>query len=435
MQLRTVLLGNKEELVQAILPTDQLLDLEKVQKHTGRDLSIINDMDSQLLRDKNRLDSFDQYPHLINTQTLLHQGLGGDSLTFSGVPQSADCTPILTADFEQALGQNNHQLLLLDIATDMKLEKPSESITPFDGLQNYKEQCIRESVLRFSQLKLGDNLEETLEIPPLPQTAQRIIKLRSNPDADVSELAEAVETDPALAAQIVSWACSPYYAIPGKVRSVHDAIVRVLGFDLVSNIALGLSLGKTLQLPKDRVAGMTSYWMQSIYCATLMESLVKQVPPQMKPLKGLSYLSGLLHNFGYLVIAHVFPLQFSQMCRLLEANPHISHQAIEQHLLQLTREQIGSWLMETWRMPAEVPTAIAYQHDASYSESSKIYPNLLFIALRQLKKNGIGDAPPEEIPAELYSLHGLEEQRVNDSVERLIEASDDLEQLAANFSS
>lgn len=53
-----------------------------------------------------------------------------------------------------------------------------------------------------------------------------------------------VETDPALAAQVVSWAASPYYASPGKIRSVEDAIVRVLGFDLVINLALGLALGK-----------------------------------------------------------------------------------------------------------------------------------------------------------------------------------------------
>ena len=52
------------------------------------------------------------------------------------------------------------------------------------------------------------------------------------------------------AAQVVSWAASPYYAAPGKIKSVHDAIVRVLGFDLVLNLALGLALGRSLSLPK-----------------------------------------------------------------------------------------------------------------------------------------------------------------------------------------
>ena len=52
-----------------------------------------------------------------------------------------------------------------------------------------------------------------------------------------------METDPALAAQVVVGRPRPT-AAPGKIRSVEDAIVRVLGFDLVINLALGLALGR-----------------------------------------------------------------------------------------------------------------------------------------------------------------------------------------------
>ena len=65
---------------------------------------------------------------------------------------------------------------------------------------------------------MKQRLEETIEIPPLPETAQKVMKLRVNPDADVDDLADVVETDPSLAAQVVSWAASPYYAAPGKIR-------------------------------------------------------------------------------------------------------------------------------------------------------------------------------------------------------------------------
>src|SRR5690606_1391685 len=74
----------------------------------------------------------------------------------------------------------------------------------------------------FTQLPIKQRLEETLELPPLTDTAQRIIQLRVNPNADVSDLAQIVETDPSLAAQVVSWAASPYYSAPGKIKSIHD---------------------------------------------------------------------------------------------------------------------------------------------------------------------------------------------------------------------
>ncbi|MDZ7922570.1 MAG: hypothetical protein U5M23_00620 [Marinagarivorans sp.] len=46
---------------------------------------------------------------------------------------------------------------------------------------------ISASVQRFFQLRIKPRLEDTLELPPLPETARKIIKLRANPDADISD--------------------------------------------------------------------------------------------------------------------------------------------------------------------------------------------------------------------------------------------------------
>ena len=251
----------------------------------------------------------------------------------------------------------------------------------------------------------------------------------------VSDLADIVESDPSLAAQVVSWAASPYYAAPGKIRSVQDAIVRVLGFDLVGNLALGLALGKTLELPKDRVDGVTPYWLQSIYCSTLVEAIVTLIPPEIKPSKGLTYLSGLLHNFGYLVLAHIFPPHFSQICRYIEANPHISHMAVENHLLQITREEICLWLMDLWNMPPEVKATIQYQHDPSYDGPHCAYPNLVFMALRNKKQKGIGDAPLEEVPDELFARYQLNRDDVMDKLHEVIESAEEISSIAQSFPS
>lgn len=55
------------------------------------------------------------------------------------------------------------------------------------------------------------------------------MRLRVDPEVTIDEITSVVETDPALAAQVMSWASSSYYAAPSKIRSVEDAIVRVLG--------------------------------------------------------------------------------------------------------------------------------------------------------------------------------------------------------------
>lgn len=132
---------------------------------------------------------------------------------------------------------------------------------------------ISRAVERFTALRIQQRLQDTLGLPALAPTTQKIIMLRSRPDAGVDELVPVVRLDPSLSAQVMSWAASPYYAAPGEVNSIEDAIIRVLGFDLVVNLALGIAMGQVLQVPEDMPRGSIPYWQQAVHAATLAEML------------------------------------------------------------------------------------------------------------------------------------------------------------------
>jgi HD-like signal output (HDOD) protein len=249
----------------------------------------------------------------------------------------------------------------------------------------------------------------------------------------VDDITGVVETDPALAAQVVSWAASPYNAAPGKIRSVEDASVRVRGFDRVSNLALGRARGQTLSLPKDHPQQATPYWQQAIYTAAVIEGLTRAMPRTQRPDAGLTYLAGLLHNFGYLLLAHVFPPHFSLICRHLEVNPHLSHSYVEQHLLGISREQIGAWLMRYWDMPEELASALRFQHDPDYAGPHAVYPNLVCLAVSLLRNRGIGAGPQGEIPQSLLDGLGLSREKADEAVDKVLAAEVALRELAAQF--
>ena len=428
--LRAVLLHDKTGRVQAILPADNMLDLKALKDETGRDLVMVGHQEMEELYDSERLTGLEQFPQLNNVTTIIDSSVVQAELHFLSQSQCGNADKSIShAALQKALLEFDHDLL------EMQISIPPDQLiedTP-DALPD--EDQIVSSLKNFTSLRIKQRLEDTLEIPTLPHTAQRIIQLRVNPNAAMDELTQIVESVPSLAAQVVSWAASPYYAAPGKIRSVQDAIVRVLGFDLVGNLALGLALGKTLEVPKDSAEGITPYWLQSIYCSTLVEAIVRLVPNELKPSKGLVYLAGLLHNFGYLVLAHIFPPHFSQICRYMEANPHISHMAIERHLLQITREQICVWLMQLWNMPDEIPIAIRHQHNPEYDGKHCAYPNLTFMALRLLREQGIGDAPLEKIPDSLYARYELDPEEVAAKVQQVIDSSDKIGAMASNFPS
>jgi HD-like signal output (HDOD) protein len=243
-----------------------------------------------------------------------------------------------------------------------------------------------------TEKRMKERIHETFEMPVMPAMADKLLKLRINPAADAHSLGSLVERDPSLSAQLISWACSPYYGYLGKITSVEDAIIKVLGFDLVMNIALGIAIGQVMNVSNDGKLGLLKHWRHSLYAATFIESLVKKIPTAIRPYKGLAYLCGLLHNFGHLLLGQVFPQQFHILNQMILANPESNILDLERYLFDTDHQKIGSWLMTLWHMPKELILAVAHHHDVSYAEQGNlIYANLVLITNRLLAAKGIGD--------------------------------------------
>jgi HD-like signal output (HDOD) protein/prolyl-tRNA editing enzyme YbaK/EbsC (Cys-tRNA(Pro) deacylase) len=422
-RVQTVLLGDAVGTLMVLFAQDQLLDLSRLAEVTGRKLTAVPLERLNKLLAKHDLTHLPGLPVLSSSPCLYEERLLREPTLLVASGQPGLLLEISSDDFKNMLLKataGNFGSPLVHIAPN--LNRPDD-----DGKE------ITQAVQAFTARRIQQRLEATIEIPPLAETAQKIIKLRVDPNATIDDITGVVETDPALAAQVVSWAASPYYGSAGKIRSVEDAIVRILGFDLVINLALGLALGKTLSLPKDHPQHATPYWHQSIYTAAVIEGLTRAIPRAERPEAGLTYLAGLLHNFGYLLLAHVFPPHFSLICRHLEVNPHLNHGYVEQHLLGITREQMGAWLMRFWDMPDELATALRFQHDPHYAGEHWQYPNLVCLAVRLLSNRGIGTDAQEPIPDELLERLGLSREKAEDVVTKVLDAEALLRELAMQF--
>ncbi len=415
---KTILLQTASEKLQVIYPADCLLDIDATCRLCNLKLKALTPGDIDNFDKSQHFERLPAVPYALGLEVVIDHRL----LEKAALQLDSGCESTLLS-FQQAALQ---QLCSNAMVGNIAINEQSLRHGKLDSSKDIDQ--INSAVANFTQLRIKQQLEETLEFPPLPDTAQRIIKLRVNPNADIQDLTDIVEADPALAAQVVSWAASPYYAAPGKIKSVHDAIVRVLGFDLVLN--LGLALGKTLNLPKDTARGFTPYWEQAVYAATAVEGLVGAIPPQARPSMDIAYLSGLLHNFGYMILAEVFPPHFSNICRFQEANPYSNHSIIERHLLGVTREQLGSWLMQLWNMPEEVCTALRFQHEPEYQGENASYAALMFVAMRLLRQHGIGDGPLEAIPQQVFKHLQLDPDKASEVIATVVNASEELNLIA-----
>ena len=422
-KVQAVLLDDSVGALMVLFTQDQLLDLNRLTELTGRRLTAVPTERMERMLGKHNLHLLPGLPGLTSSPCLYEEQLLREPSLLIDSGETGLLLEISSDDFKNMLSH----------ASAASFGEPVARIRPNLDRPDDDREEITQAVQAFTARRIQQRLEATIEIPPLAETAQKIIKLRVDPDATIDDITGVVETDPSRAAQGGRWAASPYYATPGTIRSVEDAIGRVLGFDLVINLALGLALGKTLSLPKDHPQHSTPYWQQSIYTAAVIEGLTRAMPRAQRPEAGLTYLAGLLHNFGYLLLAHVFPPHFSLICRHLEVNPHLCHSYIEQHLLGISREQIGAWLMRYWDMPDELSTALRFQHDPSYDGDYAAYPNLVCLSVRLLRSRNIGSGPDEEIPDALLERLGLTRDKADDVVNKVLEAEVLLRELASQF--
>jgi HD-like signal output (HDOD) protein/prolyl-tRNA editing enzyme YbaK/EbsC (Cys-tRNA(Pro) deacylase) len=416
---KAVILQDEQGRVQVIHAADRLLDLLAVGRKLGRELQAASSEDIQKFCLSHNLNSIPALPRLAGLMTLVDLHLTEQTELWADSGNDDQLLHFSREEFKQVLGD----AIICDITVPLApLEQDNSSSKDTDQILG--------AVRNFTQLRIKQRLEETLELPPLSDTAQRIIKLRVNPNADISDLAQIVETDPSLAAQVVSWAASPYYSAPGKIKSIHDAIVRVLGFDMVLNLALGLSLGKTMSIPKNGPHGALPYWQQAVYMAATIEGLVTAIPRDHRPSFGMAYLCGLLHNFGYLILAEVFPPYFQNYCQLADVNPHVGHQAIERHLLGVTREQLAGSLMSLWSMPEEVVVGLRHQNNPHYDGEFHQYAKLIFVAQRLLSQQSIGREPKLDIPDSVFEALHLDPEKAAMTVANIVESSEDLQHIA-----
>ena len=273
---------------------------------------------------------------------------------------------------------------------------------------------------------IRQQIEQLDHLPAMPGIASEIIRVRNNPFANASELSAVIEQDPSLSAQLIRYARSPFYGYQGKVDSVETAIVRVLGMDFVLDFAFGLSLGRSLRNPRGGPLGLDNFWEHSLQAAALSQALCNEVAYAQRPWPGTAYLAGLLHNFGYLLLGHLFPEEFDKLNNAVVQEPERPVEELEQELFGITHAEMGEHLMGVWNMPRELVEAVRHHHDPGYRSDFSAYANLVCIANRLLYRHGSGDERSTTLPKTLLQDAGLTEEQAETALKKVLADRDGL---------
>jgi HD-like signal output (HDOD) protein len=195
-------------------------------------------------------------------------------------------------------------------------------------------------------------------LPPMPATASKLLLMATDPDVDINDLAVVIERDPPLASRLIGVANSAFYAPRQPVTSVREAIIRVLGLNMVRNMAFGMALAGGLSTAACPRFDLTAYWVTALGTAEMAAGLARAANIEGMVDPDTAYLAGLLHNIGELLLVHLFPQKMAQALEQLADSPG-STLAEQMHtVIGIDQWAAGAFLMRHWQLPPVIASTI-----------------------------------------------------------------------------
>jgi putative nucleotidyltransferase with HDIG domain len=224
---------------------------------------------------------------------------------------------------------------------------------------------------------------QSLAVPALPDVAQRVVSLTSDPEIPVFRLSDLVAKDQVLASRVLAMANSAFSAPSMFISTIQDAVVR-LGTAAVRNVVLAVSLTSRMQdknVYGTRGKDLFDHALGAAYMARLIASKVAVDPDE-------AFLCGLMHDIGKLVILKL-------------AHDHnrahddtITGEVLEQALGE-RHAMMGGLALRRWHMPESVDDPVMFHHDYLSAPRRQRETAVLYLANKLCHRYGFG-CPKDE---------------------------------------
>jgi len=193
-------------------------------------------------------------------------------------------------------------------------------------------------------------------LPVVPKVLLDLIRATQSIEVNFKELATIIGQDASLSSKVLAAANSSFYRQWGEITDLNRVVV-VLGLSTVKTIAITRSVQQYFsQMPHSHHDCVELIWYRSLMCAHLAHKLAKMTA---YPFPEESYLTGLLHRIGQLVLLECFPQDYP---KFLEQHLDVCEGVLEKQLFGASHDQIGGSLIENWNLQSFISDAVCHQH-------------------------------------------------------------------------
>jgi HD-like signal output (HDOD) protein len=199
-------------------------------------------------------------------------------------------------------------------------------------------------------------ISQLVDLPSLPDSYTKIRNVLESPSASMKDVANILSEDMAMTAKILQLANSAFFGVGRKITSIKQAVT-MLGIALVSDLVLSVHLFGAYDKTSCPGFSIDDLWKESLEVASLASAIATQEKQAQTVIDG-SFLTGILHNVGKLILAINFPKDYRNAIVMARREKILDWEA-EKKVLGATHADVGAYLGGIWGFPHPVVEGIA----------------------------------------------------------------------------
>ena len=201
-------------------------------------------------------------------------------------------------------------------------------------------------------------LEEVRNLKPIPAVANQLLEVVDNPDSSMEDIANVIQYDPVMTANILRTCNSAYFGLKHPAESITDA-VNLLGTDQVIELVL-LKSGAGAFSGRQEGYGLEEgeMWRYAVSSAVI----AKQIAIRMKlENKNTIFTAALVKDIGKIILEK-YVARGGRKIQDLVKKENLSFREAEKKALGIDHAELGAMIAKMWKFSPKMVKIIRHHH-------------------------------------------------------------------------
>jgi HD-like signal output (HDOD) protein/CheY-like chemotaxis protein len=196
-------------------------------------------------------------------------------------------------------------------------------------------------------------------LPSIPALYNQLMQELNSEEPSIHTVAEIIAQDVGMTAKVMQLVNSAFF---GACQNIDDPIQAVarLGLETVQGLVLSGHVFSELETSKLKGFSADRLWNHSMATGAYSREVARSEKAD-RVLMGDSFIAGMLHDAGQLILAANLPDDYAKILQTAEQQ-QVTISDAELMVLGATHAEVGAYLLGLWGLSNQIVEAVAFHH-------------------------------------------------------------------------